>query len=124
MLCTVPKGDRVIEQVPQQFDHPAVRTMADEHQTQDELPQPGPCDRQVEDDVVEDRRGIERLAESLLSGVDLLIEELSADLLLPGQLGDRFCTGKDLDGQVSPLWRQELLSEASHMDRVALPGWS
>jgi len=53
--------------------------------------------------------GGESLAEGLLGGVNLLIEELPADLMFPGQLGDRFRAGEHLDGQVLPLPRQELL---------------
>jgi len=41
--------------------------------------------------------------------VNLLIEELPADLVLPGQIGDRFRPGEHLDSQVLPLLRQELL---------------
>src|SRR5208282_581665 len=42
--------------------------------------------------------------------VHLLIEELPADLVLPGQLGDRFSPGEHLDGQPLPLLRRQLLS--------------
>jgi hypothetical protein len=48
-------------------------------------------------------RGGESLAEGLLGGVNLLIEELPADLMLAGQLGDRSRAGKYLDGQILPL---------------------
>ena len=47
-----PQGDRKIEEVTQQFDDAAVGTMADQHQGQDQLPQPSLGDRQVEKDVV------------------------------------------------------------------------
>ena len=47
-----PQGDPIIEEVTQQFDYAAVRTMADQHQGQDQLPQPSLGDRQVEKDVV------------------------------------------------------------------------
>ena len=49
------------------------------------------------------------MAEGLLGGVNPLIDELYADVMLPGQLGDRFRAGKHLDGHVLPLLRQELL---------------
>ena len=49
------------------------------------------------------------MAEGLLGGVNLLIEELPADLMLPGQLGDRLCAGEHLDGQVLPLLRRKSL---------------
>ena len=47
-----PQGDPIIEEVTQQFDDAAVGTMADQHQGQDQLPQPSLGDRQVEEDVV------------------------------------------------------------------------
>src|SRR5208283_786451 len=76
-----PQGDPVIEEVAKQFDHTAGRTMADQHQAQDQLPQPGLGDWQVEKDLVgRCWRGGESLAEGLLGGVNLLIEELPADL--------------------------------------------
>ena len=53
--------------------------------------------------------GGESLAEGLLGGVNLLIEESLADLMLPGQLRDRFSPGDHLDGQVLPLLRRESL---------------
>jgi hypothetical protein len=40
-----PQGDPIIEKVAQQFDHAAVGTMADQHQSQDQLPQPSLGDR-------------------------------------------------------------------------------
>ena len=47
-----PHGEPIIEDVAKQFDHAADRTMADQHQGQDKLPQPSLGDRQVEKDVV------------------------------------------------------------------------
>ena len=47
-----PQGDPKIEEVAQQFDHAAGRAMADQHQAQDQLPQPSLGDRQVEKNVV------------------------------------------------------------------------
>src|SRR5271165_2008318 len=91
--------------------------MADQHQGQDKLPQPSLGDRQVEKDVVGSTRGCEGFAESLLGGVNLLIEELPADLVLPGQLGDRFSPGEHLDGQALPLLRQQSLGGTRNTDR-------
>src|SRR5208282_1646736 len=48
--------------------------------------------------------------------VHLLIEELPADLVLPGQLGDRFSPGEHLDGQPLPLLRRQLLSRTRNMN--------
>jgi hypothetical protein len=84
--------------------------MADQHQGQDQLPQPSLGDRQVEEDLVgRCWSGGEGLAESLLGGMNLLREELPADLMLPSQLGDRFRAGEYLDGQVLPLLSRQLL---------------
>ena len=83
--------------------------MADQHQGQDQLPQPGPGDREVEEDVVGSRRGGERQVEGDLRGGDLLIDELPADLMLTSQLGDRLGPGEGPDGQLLPLLRQEPL---------------
>ena len=48
--------------------------------------------------------------------MNLLIEELPADLVLPGQLGDRFSPGEHLDGQPLPLLRRQLLSRTRNMN--------
>ena len=46
----------------------------------------------------------------------LLIEELPADRVLPGQLGDRFSPGEHLDGQALPLLRQQSLGGTRNTD--------
>ena len=52
----------------------------------------------------------------------LLIEELPADLVLPGQLGDRFRPGEHLDGQVLPLLRRPMTwQETKHRHRSERP---
>src|SRR5208337_1913834 len=53
--------------------------------------------------------GCEGFVESLLGGVNLSIEELPADLVLPSQLGDRFSPREHLDDQVLPLLGRESL---------------
>ena len=104
-----PQGDPIIEEVTQQLDHAAVRTMADPYQGQDQLPQPSLGDRQVEQDVIGRMRGSEGPAKSRLGSVGLVVEEFATDLVLPGQLGDRLRPGEDLNGQVSPLlWLESL----------------
>ncbi len=105
-----PHRDPVIEDVAKQFDHAAGRTMADQHQGQDQLPQPSLGDRQVEKDVVGSwTRGCEGLVESLLGGVSLLIEELAADFMFPGQVRDWLSTSEHLDSQISPFLGQQPL---------------
>ena len=83
-------GDPIVEQVAEQLDHAAGRAMADQHQGQDQLPQPCLGDREVEEDSVGLGRGGERPVKGDLGGGDLLIDELPADLVLTSQLGDRF----------------------------------
>ena len=46
------QGELPVEEVAEQLDDGPVRAMADQHQSQDQLPQPGLGDRQVEEDVV------------------------------------------------------------------------
>ena len=114
------QGELGVEVVAEQFDHAAVRTMADQHQGQDQLPQPSLGDGQIEKHLVGLGRGSEGLAQRLLGGVSLLVEELPADLMLPSQLRDRFCSGEDLDGQVLPLRRQESLGRPRDRSEVRL----
>ena len=90
--------------------------MADEHQGQDQLPQPRLGDRQVEKDLLGSRNRDKGTVERLLCGVHLLVEELPADLVLAGQLGDRFSPGEHLDGQVSPLLRRQLLGRTRNIN--------
>jgi hypothetical protein len=45
--------------------------MADQDQGQDQLPQPGLGDRQIEEDILGRGRGSEGAVEDLLGGVDL-----------------------------------------------------
>ena len=111
-----PQGDPKIEDVAQQFDHAAGRAMADEHQGQDQLPQPRLGNRQVEEDLLGSQNRGEGTVERLLRGVHLLVEELPADVVLAGQLGDCFRPGEHLDGQVSPLLRRQLLGRTRNMN--------
>jgi hypothetical protein len=53
--------------------------------------------------------GVEGVVQGVRCGVGLLIEEVAADLMLPGQLGDRVSPGQDLHGEIPPLGRQEPL---------------
>ena len=117
MLCTVALGDPIVEQVAEQLDHAAGRAMADQHQGQDQLPQPRLGDREVEEDVVGPGRGGERPVEGDLGGGDLLIDELPADLVLTSQLGDRLGPGEGPDGQLLPLLRQESLGRPGSIQR-------
>jgi hypothetical protein len=83
-----PGGDPRVEEVAQRFDHAARRAMADQHQAQDPLPQPGLGDRQVKEDLVGSRGRSAGVAERPLGSVSLSREELPADGVPSGQLGD------------------------------------
>jgi hypothetical protein len=119
------QGALMIEDVRQQFDHAAGRTMADQNQAQDQLPQPRLGDREVEEDVIGSGQGSEGLAEDRFGGVNLLIDELPADLVLTGQPGDRFGPGERLDGQFSSRLRQESLGGTRGIDMCGRgPAWA
>ena len=97
------QGDRPVEDVAEQFDDGPVRAMADQHQAQDQLPQPSLGYRQVEEDFVGLGFGGKGVGQSILGGVGLLIEELAADLMFPGQIRDGLSPREDLDSQLLPL---------------------
>ncbi len=103
------QGDLPVEEIAEQLDHGPVRTVTNQHQSQDQLPQPGFGYRQVEEDIVGRRCGVEGMGQGVGCGVGLLIEELPADLMLPSQFGDRVRPGEDLNRELLPLGWQESL---------------
>ena len=84
-----PQGELGVEEVGQQGDDAAVGAMTTQDQGQDQLMEPGLGDRQVEEDLLVGSRRVEGVLQSQLGGVGLSVEELAADLMLAGQLGDR-----------------------------------
>ncbi len=60
--------DGVIEQITQEFDDAAQRAVANQHQAQDQLPQPGLGHGQVKQHLFVRRLGSEGVAESLVGG--------------------------------------------------------
>ena len=92
------QGDWVIKEILQQFDHPAIGTMADQYQSQNQLPQPGLGDRQIKQNVIAWCGRLEGLLEGLLCRVHLVIDELPADLELSSQSRDGCNAGEHLDG--------------------------
>ncbi len=63
--------------------------MADEGETQDELPQPGLGDREPEEELVGFVAArVKGVVEGVVGLPELLVDELAADLLLGGQFGD------------------------------------
>ena len=96
--CDVP-----VQEVAEQFDDGPIRGMTDQHQREDQLAQPRLGDRKVKENILVLGSGMERLTERLTGGVGLLVEELAADLLVPGQLGNGLSSGEQLDSQILPL---------------------
>ena len=70
---------------------------------EDQLTQPRLGDGEVKENILVLGLGIEGVGQRITGGVGLLVEELAADLMLPGQLGDRLSPGEDLDSQILPL---------------------
>src|SRR5437016_3185812 len=98
------QGDRVVEKIAEQFDDPAEGTMTDQHQAEDELPQPGLSHRQIKEHRVL-RACVRRkgLVKRLLGGSGLLVDKLATDLVIQGELGDGIRPGQSLNGQVLAL---------------------
>jgi hypothetical protein len=103
------QGELPIEEIAEQLDDGAVGAVANQHQSQDQLTQPGLGDRQMEEDVIGRRCGVEGLGQGVGCRVRLLIEELAADLMSPSQLGDWMSLGEDLNSEILPLGRLEPL---------------
>ena len=106
------QGGLGVEEVTQQRDDAAVRAVTGHDQGEDQLTEPGRGDRQVEEDLLGRWRRVEGVVQGELGGVGLSVEELAADLMLAGQLGDRLRAVEDLEGQLLPLLGRELLSGA------------
>ena len=102
-----PQRDLGVEEVAQQRDDAAVGAVTGQDQAEDQLPEPGLGDRQLEEDLLGRRRRVEGELQGELGGVGLLVEELAADLMLAGQLGDGWRAGEDVQGQVLPLLGRE-----------------
>ncbi len=83
-----PQRERGVEEVAQEGDHTAVGAVTGQDQGEDQLTEPRLGDRQVEEDLLVRSRRIEGVLQGELCGVGLLVEELAADLMLAGQLGD------------------------------------
>ena len=77
--------------------------MADQHQSQDQLTQPCLGDGETKENLLVLRLGIEGVGQRIVGDVGLLVQELAADLMLPGQLCDRLSSGQDLDSQILTL---------------------
>jgi hypothetical protein len=101
--------DASVEEVTEQFDDGPVQAVADQDQGQDQLPQPGLGDGEMEEDMIVSEVGLEGPCQGVPGDVGLLVEELAADLMTAGQVGDRMGRTEDLDGEILTLRRQQPL---------------
>src|SRR5271166_6443834 len=77
--------DVVVKEITEQFDDATKRGVTDQHQTEDELPEPVFGDRQLKEDLVVVRQGIESEVEGGGGDGLLLVNKLATDLSLLGQ---------------------------------------
>lgn len=83
------QGEGMVENVREQFADAAKGAMAEEGEAKDELAKPGLGDGQPEEQLRWiTRRWGEGVVQSVLGGVELLVNELAADVLVLGDLGD------------------------------------
>jgi hypothetical protein len=97
------QGNRVVEEIAQEFDDATQRAMADQHETEDQLTQPLLGDGQVKQDLVLRLLRGERIVEGTVGNSDLLVDELAADVEFVGQTGDGLGLGQRLQPDVEPL---------------------
>ena len=109
MLCTVPREMRQSKRSRSSSTTARYGAVANQHQGQDQLTQPRLGDGKVKENILGLRLGVEGLGQSVLGGVGLLVEELAADLMFPGQLRDGLSPSEDLDSQILPLLGQQPL---------------
>jgi hypothetical protein len=103
-----------IEEVAEQLGDAAERTVTDEDQGEDELADPGLGDREVEEHPVVSGgwfRG-EGVIDGLLSLLGLVVDELAADLVLLGELGDGCGARECVESESLSLGRGQILGGA------------
>jgi hypothetical protein len=94
----------IIEEVAAEFDDAAVRAVADQKQTESHLLQPRLGDGQVKQDAIGVRvRECESGVERRLGLGSLLVDEVTADVVVVGELRDGSCAGQGLQGEVLAL---------------------
>ena len=87
------QGQRLVEPVAEQFASPPERTRADEHQSQDQLSQPGLGDGHPEKPLVGLAVvAVNGLVQSVVGVVELLVNERAADLVSGGPLAERLAS--------------------------------
>jgi hypothetical protein len=114
-LWAVPR-EVSVEEVAREGDGAAVGAVTGQDQGEDRLTEPGPGDRQVEEDLLGRWGRVEGAVQGESGRVGLSVEELAADLMLTGQLGDGLPAGEDPEGQLLPPPGWEWLSGARGRD--------
>ncbi len=120
-----PHGQREVEEVVQEFGDAAEGTVANEGESEDELPQPRLGDRKPKEEWggLVARRG-EGMVQGVMRLLELLVDELTADLLLAGQFGDGLA-GQGVEGELlACLGRQQACGcgDGGEPGRMPMPG--
>jgi len=77
--------------------------VTNQHQSENQLTYPRLGDGKVKKSILILRFGIEGMGQRITGGVGLVVEELAADLMFPGQLRDRLSPNEHLNTQILPL---------------------
>jgi hypothetical protein len=95
---------RIIEEVAEQFLDAAERTVAEERKTEDELLEPRLGEGEPEEKLRRvSRCGVEGLVDRVVGVVELLVDELAADVVLVSQ-GGAGLSGDGLEGHPARRW--------------------
>src|ERR1700682_5561092 len=111
LQSVVHRADRYIhvEKIPAELVNASIGTVADQCQTESDLPQPVLGDGEMEQYLIVGRACREDIIQSSLGGGGLLVDELATDVLLVGQTGDCASAGQSLHANREPLARSERL---------------
>jgi hypothetical protein len=94
------QGERIIEEVAEQFLDATERAVANEGKTEDELTEPGFGDRKREEELGRVGVGwVEGLVDGVVGVVELVVDELATDVMLVGQVGDGL-SGERVEGEL------------------------
>lgn len=96
-------GDFVVKQIREQSRDAAIGRVAGQDKSKDELLEPVVGDRQPEEQVIRSSRRVEGGSEGVVSLVLLLVDELAADLVLRGEVGDTATLSEGIHSEVQTL---------------------
>ena len=105
----VAQGEVVVEEVVEEFDDTAQRTVPDEDQSECELADPVFGDGQVEQDRIVGGWWVEGVVECVSCEVLLLVDELAADVRVLRESGDGLCAGQSVEREALSLFGSECL---------------